>query len=307
MDKLNRVYSLKVEVDDGVNTSPLRKEFLANKTIEITLPYTLEFQVTRRSLSSAQRASFRIYNLGEKIRGAIQKDKFQPEQLRAIQFRAGYDSASGRSVPILFNGTVSTAYSYREGDTWYTEIEAYDGGFQAVNGTRVSLSLAAGVSAAQTIEQLASLLPYQSASAIVGDFPVTNKRTEVLFGNAWELILLKSRGRATIDNGQVKALNYNEVILGDLFTVSSDSGLLGSPRRSETAIEFEMIFEPRFTLEQAIQLQSFADPKLNRLWKVIGFEHQGTISPAVAGEARTQVSLWFTKEILEIVKGVPVQ
>ena len=313
MEKFNRVYSLRVEVDDGVNTSPLTSsqigtglDFRANKNVEITLPFTVEFTISRQNLSSAQTATFRVMGLGEHTRNTIQKDIFQFNQLRAVQFRAGYDSPSGRFMPIVFNGTVSTAYSWREGTVWITEIEAYDGGFQMANGFSVSQTLAPGASAYQTIRQLSKLLPYQSGSPIVGSFPATNKRGEVLFGNIWDLILQKSNGLATIDNGQVKALNYHEVIQGEIPVLTSETGMLGTPKRTSNTLELETIFEPRLTLLQLIELQSVSYPQYNRAWKVMGFEHRGTISGAVAGDCLTTVRLWFTTRDLQIVSGVPV-
>lgn len=306
MEKFNRVYSLKVEVDNGVNTSPLRPEFSANKNVEITLPYTVEFTISRRTLTSAQTGTFRIFNLGAEVRSAIQKDIFQFTQLRAIQFRAGYDSPNGKFTPIVFNGTVLTAYSWREDTTWITEIEAYDGGWQMANANNVSLSLSPGATASSVITQLAQQLPNISGVPIVGSFPTANLRGEVLFGNAWQLILQKSNGLATIDNGQVKALNYNEVIQGEIPLISSETGLLGSPKRTTSTLEFDMIFEPRLTVGQIVQLDSVSNRQFNRAWKVLGFDHRGTISPAVAGDCITSVRLWFTTQDLQLIPGTPV-
>jgi hypothetical protein len=307
MEKFNRVYTLSVEVDNGVNTSPLLPEFQANKNVTITLPYTVEFEISRRALSSAQTGTFRVFNLGLEVRNAIQKDIFQYTQLRAIQFRAGYDSPNGKFVPIVFNGTVLTAYSYREGVNWVTEIEAFDGGWQMANANNVSLTLAPGASAASVITQLSRQLPNISGTPIVGNFPVSNLRGEALFGNAWQLILQKSNGLATIDNGQVKALNYYEVIQGEIPLISSETGLLGSPKRTTSTLEFDMIFEPRLTVGQIVLLKSSANKQFNRPWKVLGFDHRGTISASVGGDCLTSVRLWFTTQGLEVIPGTPVQ
>lgn len=306
MEKFNRVYSLKVEADNGVNTSPLRQEFRANKNVEITLPYSCEFEISRQNLSSAQTATFRVFGLGEAQRNAIQKDIFEFTQLRAIQFRAGYDSPNGKFMPLVFNGTVKTAYSFRQGTIWITEIEAFDGGYQIANGNNVAISQSAGFSSAQTITKLAKMLPNLSGQPIVGDFPTRTKRGEVLFGNIWDLIQMKSNGLAFIDNGQVKVLNYNEVIQGEIPVISSESGLLGSPKRTTSTLEFDMLFEPRLTLGQIVEMQSSTNKQYNRAWKVIGFEHRGMISPSIAGDCTTSVRLWFTTEDLRILSGVPV-
>lgn len=305
MEKFNRIYSLKVEVDNGVNTTPLRAEFLANKNVEITLPYTVEFTISRRNLTSAQTGTFRIYNLGPELRNAIQKDIFQFTQLRSIQFYAGYDSPNGQFMPKVFDGTVLTAYSYRVNRDWITEIEAFDGGWQMANANGVAITLAPNTRASDVIAQLSALLPRLNGSAIIGNFPGTNKRGEVLFGNVWDLLIQKSNGLVTIDNGQVKAMQLSEVIAGPLPVISSESGLLGSPKRTPSTLEFDMIFEPRLTVAQIVKLESFSNPLYNRNWKVIGFEHRGTISPSVAGQCLTSVRLWFTLEDLKLIQGVP--
>lgn len=306
MEKFNPIYSLKVEVDNGVGTSPLRAEFTANKFIEITRPYTLEFQIERQNSSSAQTGSFRIYGLGEQTRNAIQKDIFQFTQLRAIQLRAGYDNPNGKFMALVFNGTVKTAYSFRKDGIWITEIEAYDGGFPMANGNNVAITQAPGFTAAATILQLAKLLPGLTGNPIIGDFPSKNKRGEVLFGNIWDLIEQKSNGFAFIDNGQVKALNFWEVIQGALPEISAESGMLGSPKRTTSTLEFDMLFEPRLTLGQIVRVNSVTNHQFNRDWKVIGFEHRGVISEAVAGDLITSVRLWFTTQDLQLISGVPV-
>ncbi len=307
MEKFNRVYSLSVEVDNGINTTPLRPEFRANKNVTITLPYTVKFQISRRTLTSAQTGTFQILNLGEEIRNAIQKDVFQFTQLRAIQFKAGYDTPNGSFMPLVFNGTVLTAYSYREGTNWVTEIEAFDGGWQMANANNIALTLAAGTSTRDVITQLANQLPNLSGSPIVGSFPTTNLRGEVLFGNAWSLLIQKANGQVMIDNGQVKALAFNEVIRGEIPVITSESGLLNSPKRTTSTLEFDMIFEPRLTVAQIVRVESSSNRQFNRNWKVMAFDHHGTISLDVCEECLTSVRLWFTPEDLVLISGSAVQ
>jgi len=307
MRKFNRVYSLSVEVGQGVVTSENRRNPSSARNVEITLPYTVEFEIERRTLTSAQRGTFRVYNLGADVRAAIQKDVFDYTDFRAIQFRAGYQSPEGWFRPLVFNGSVLTCYSYRKDKDWITEIEAFDGGWQMANANSISQSVAAGTSAASTITQLARQIANLSGTPIVGSFPTTNLRGEALFGNAWTLIVQKSNGLAFIDNGQVKALNYNEVFKGPIPVISAETGLLGSPKRTTSSLEFDMIFEPRLTVGQLVEVKSVANPQFNRPWKVLGFTHHGTISPAVAGDCLTSVRLWFTPEDLRIIQGTPVQ
>ena len=307
MNKFGRVYSLKVEVDIGIPSvlSPALVYTQANKNVTITLPYTVEFEISRQNQSAAQTATFRVFNLGEETRNLLQKDYWRP-QGRSIQFRAGYESPSGAFMPLVFNGQVNSAYSYRRGVDFITEIEAFDGGLAMTFGT-VAFTQAAGATAADIVKKLSALMPFQTGTPIVGSFPATNKRGEVFFGNIWQLILQKTNGQACIDNGQVKALNPYEVIRGGVPLISSESGLLGSPKRSEQTLDFEMIFEPGLVLNQKVRLESSTVKRYNREWKVIGFDHRGTISPSVAGDCLTSVRLLFTQTDLLTVEGVAVQ
>jgi hypothetical protein len=316
MEKFNRVYSLSVEVDNGVNTSPLLagtriaagtnkvsggEDFRANKSVTIGLPFTIEFDIDRRGVAGAQTGVFRIYNLAAQTRNIIHKDQFLVQQLRAIQFRAGYESPAGDFMPMVFNGTVRSAYSYRSGVNFITEINAYDGGWQMTNNNQVAVSLPRGVTVRQSMIEISKFLTGLSEAPIFGIFDTTTKRGETLFGNAWLLLQQMSGFLATIDNSQLKVLAQNEVIEGPLPIISPASGLLGSPMRGDKTLDFEMIFEPRLTIFQIVQLVSFTQPQYNRFWKIQSLKHRGMISPRVSGDCLTSVSLFFTPEDFAVV------
>ncbi len=186
------------------------------------------------------------------------------------------------------------------------EITAFDGGFTMTNGF-VSQTIASGTSVQQLLTNVAGQLPGTSGSPIIGSFPGLLNRGAVLFGNAWKVLLEYSNGLATIDNGQVKILNPNEVIDAAIPVINADTGLLGSPRRSPTGLDFELMFEPRLTVGQILQVESSINSKYNGPYKVMGFSHRGTISPAVDRERRTSVSLFFGSAELQMVAGQVVQ
>lgn len=281
--------SLSLEVQPNPDGTPRK----------ITIPpdVTIEATITRKFWPSTQTARFAIYNLGAETRRAIYKDAFDWTQLRAIQFKAGY----GDFTPLIFNGQIQQAYSQKEGNTEIaTIIDAFDGGLSFVNG-HTSQTVAGGATASEVISQLGAVgtLPGVTQDPIVGNFPTTNQRGEVLFGNTWDIIQEKSGGNATIDNGQVKALNPNEAIAVDeVLLVSSATGLLGSPRRSGTMVEWDMLFEPRLSLAQIVDLESAINPQFNGVNKVMGFTHQITLSRSVEGPRMTSANfLWFPKGV----------
>ena len=67
-----------------------------------------------------------------------------------------------------------------------------------------------------------------------------------------------------------------------------------------------MLFEPRLTLGQIINLQSTTNKQYNGLYKVVGFTHRGTISPAVCGDLRTTVNLFIGQGELSTIQGAVV-
>ena len=287
---------------------------VASGNVVIELPFTLEFQVSRANLSSSNTASFRLYNLKKETRDQIFQDYFKNTTvLRLIRLRAGYQNFR----PIIFNGTVQQAQSVRIGSDMVTEIDAVDGACQMANGF-TSTTQAAGRSASDILNQLSGTLPQLSGTPIVGSFPVASSRGEVLFGNTWGLIFEKSGGLATIDNGQVKILQPDEAIApggtASVPVINSATGLLESPRRStgNNFVEVNLLFEPRLTLGQLVQLDSGTNSLFNGTYNVVGFKHQGIISPSVDGSRTTRAFLFrgegtFTGSGFKVIQGEVVQ
>jgi hypothetical protein len=280
--KLLRKCSLQIE------TSPDAQGKLSTVTIPQDL--TIEFDINRQGMGETQTASFKIMNLAERTRNLIYRDSFVTNILRAIQFRAGFEDSP--YLPICFNGTVISCTSSRPGNTWITEIDAFDGGFAMTKGY-TSMTVCANQTIEQTLQNLAKTLPNTAGNPIVGSFPATNKRAMVLMGNTWNIINQMSQGLAFIDNGQVKILNYNEAIDTSVPVINSATGLLGTPKRTPSSLEFEMLFEPRLTLGQVLDVQSSSNKAFNGAYKVMGIHHNGTISPSVAGPCKSTVSMFF--------------
>lgn len=263
---------------------------------------TVEFEIRREFLSSSQDATFRIYDLSETSQGLIQKEWFEPQILRALQFRAGYEEFN----PLIFNGTISSAYSKREGEDNVTTIEGYDGAFSMLNGY-TNLSVGAGQSASSVITALATQVPALAGTPLIGSFPTVSPRGQAFVGNPWNHILRLTNGYACIDNGQLKALNPNEVIDGVIPLIDSADGLLESPQRMNRCIVAKILFEPRITVGQVVQLQSTTEPLFNGTYKVMGFTHRGVISPRIEGKCVTEMNLLDLGSKLIVIPGAPFQ
>ena len=114
------------------------------------------------------------------------------------------------------------------------------------------------------------------------------------------MILQKSGGNATIDGGQVKAVNPDEAVVGSAVPlISASTGLIGVPRRSGAMVELDMVFEPRLNLLQTVDLQSRFNRQFNGVHKIVAFEHRGAISTSHSvPNVTTGQFIWFPNSVV---------
>ena len=285
--KFGRTFSLRVQIDDDLNS------------VEIDYPSTLEFNVVRNTFASANTGSFTIYNLGIDRRRQIYHDRYDTLNYRQIILQAGYESQQNTPLSTIFQGNVQSAYSFKRKQDWTTKLECFDGGYGILNG-QASVSLGAGWSANEAIKQLAGSMPNVTVGTL--SLPdVQSSRGLSLFGNAWDIIRRLTGNNTTfIDNEKVNAVAQGTYITppDGIPLISSDTGLLGTPRKLGALLEVDMIFEPRIVINQLVALES-EETYYNGQYAVMGFTHRGTISGAVCGDAITTLSLWAGVQALE--------
>lgn len=307
--KFKRTYRLNIQ-SSGANQSfavvggslvPIRTTGVAStapEAINVVYPMTLYFNIKRSTLSEANRASFKIMNLGEASRRKIFHDWYDTANYRQITLTAGYEEDP--KLPTIFQGNIQFAQSFRQKQDWVTEIEAFDGVYGMVNG-QISTTLPTGYRIPGAIEQAVQKMPRVKIGAI-GDISIEsdrNTRGLTLMGNSWDLIVngLAPDSNAFIDNESVYVLGKNEYILTDTdpFIISADTGLLETPRKGQNTLELKMLFEPRIFVGMQVQVLSEI-PFYNGLYVVQGIEHSGVISGAVSGELSTKVTVYAGEE-----------
>jgi hypothetical protein len=304
MDKFGRTYVLSVEAVTGPRATQTANAATAitpaDSYVEISLPYTCEFTITRRDFASVHDATFRIYNLSEDLRGKLEKDFWDFGVSRAIQFRAGYETQA--TLPRIFNGVLQRAYSYRDGQNWITEFTAWDGA-EAMRESYYNGVVAAGMTTTEALKQISQTMP-GITTPVVGNFPAKSARQQVFVGGTWDILKRMSNGRAVISDGAPIFLNDNEVINEPALLITNDTGLIGAPRRYDALLEAEMIFEPGVKMFQYTRLNSSTQPKYNLDYRVSGITHSGTISRAACGDLKTRLSLYFTSDHFLVANGL---
>ncbi len=283
-DRFGRNYRLSIQDNSGT-------------TITISPPISIEFDIQRNILSSANVINFKIYNLGPNIRDRLRKDPFDFGLLRAVRLEAGY----GNNLAVLASAHLSTCQSYRTGVDYITEINAFDGGY-AFTQSMSSKSYQTGTPINTVLSDLQKdLVNYGVTPGAKADFPGKIDRGNAYTGKTTDLLKELSGNSFYIDNNKSYLMGLNDTIKGRTGVISAATGLLGTPIRRESSLYVDMIFEPMFFIGQKVSLQASREKNYNGTYKVVGVHHSGMISETIAGTAITKVQFFFGSETLKEV------
>ena len=249
----------------------------------IPYPFTIEFDITRKTLASCNVAQLRIYNLSLEHRNLIRFNASDFGYIQQIQFNAGYKNYP----PIVFNGNISQAWSAREGQNMVTQIECFDGGFASVNGIVTNAFFPAGTLLSQVLKSIAGSLPNVSLGS-VGSYVQKLPRDTTFNGNAMDILNQLTGGGFFIDNGKANCLGSNECIATASPTqINIQTGLLNTPMLENNIARFDMIFEPTLHAGESVVVTSQTEYNFNGTYKITGVKHKGIISGALCGSAIT--------------------
>ena len=293
--KFGRTYSLTIQ------PNPVTVPDSLQNLIEVTDPMTLELDVTRSMFADANTGTFRVYNLGPDLRRQIFHDQFDqgPNFYQQIKLQAGYKSLM-TPLSTIFFGNIQWAYSYRQGANWVTYIQAYDGMCGMANG-QANFSIPTSTDPNYALRKLIETMPNVSEGTLALP-PTQNSRGMTLFGNSWDLFRrICGKNDAYIDMGKANATPVNSYLPtpSEVPLISSDTGLLGTPRKAGSRVDVDFIFEPGITINQVIALES-EEAYFNGQYQVRGIQHTGTISDAACGNLTTKIALFNGLETLKM-------
>lgn len=288
MQKFGRNYLLTVTGDKFTNP------------LAIALPFTIEFDITRNTLTSANVCQVRIYNLNATNRNLLRKNTTNyGTPITYIILQAGYETDSG-NLPVIFSGNVSSGWSVRQGTNFITQLECYDGGYTFVNG-QVNITVPKGTPYQIVIANIISSLPNLKIGAI-GSYPGSTPRQVTYSGDAITILNQLTGGGFYIDKGIGNALGNSEytVGVGPPAVISAETGLLDTPLLENNLVRFNMEFEPSLNVGTGIvlnstTLDSIVSSNFNGLYKVTSVKHRGMISQTVCGDAVTTGEFFFVQ------------
>lgn len=286
--KFGRIFSLYVEGRDGKHT--------------MTSPLTCRFKVSNNCLFTSGSATIQIYNLTQDTRSDLYKDAYEIAIYKKVILAAGYENEP--SVPIIFQGNVLKAFSYRQGPDWITEIQGLDGGF-AIDNSSINLTKPSPYDVEDLLTDTVKSMQPTLNLGVIGSFNFPNSRGITFSGNPWDLItrlMCPLLGQAYIDREVVNIVRQWEYIQdeGQLDIISADTGMIGTPRLQDAIVKVRMIFEPRLSVGQKIELQTI-ESRMSGDYKVVSVDHQGTISGAVCEDLTTETTIFQPQRALEQV------
>lgn len=275
-----------------------------NNYITVEPPFTMEFDVSRKTLSGVNTANIRIYGLSPTTRAAIAWNMYDTGRYRRVILEAGYEN----NIATIFRGNIHKCESVRQGSTFLTTIDGDSGGFANVNAT-FNLSFVKGQNRNEILNaMLRSTKEVHLTQGTVSADPSLEAalpRGNSYSGPTIALIAELLGGGVFIDNEVINCLQDDQYIYStNVPIVTAETGLLGTPVRQQSFLTFEVMFEPSIRPGFLVKLQSQTGLNYDGTYKVTGLQHKGTISGAVCGEAITYVQVPYIKTFAPVSERV---
>ena len=182
----------------------------------------INFSIEKADTETPNSARISLWNLSKPQLAILNETDCQ------VVLRAGYDN----TMPLIFVGTISYAYTELDGADRETVIEAVDGRVE-LRDSFVSLSYSGSINSKTIIQAIAVNMGVTvtfSHNARFYDFPngfsyVGSART------ALDKACSSSGLQWQIQNGILQIKNKNDVMARNAYVLSADSGLIGIPKK----------------------------------------------------------------------------
>lgn len=269
-----------------VGSSSVIFETYASPAVEIEFPITINFNFVSGENLGFPSFSARIYNLSPSTRQKIFRDPYEDRATNFVrcEFFAGYND----NLRLLFNGSIISAFSYREGKEVVTEINC-----QSVIPFNpfVSVTLAEGVTNKEAIEYVITNYAPSNNVGTISVPSIINARGLTLTGSAGLVIKKLAQGKEFYDGMTINVLQDDEVFEASVPVLDDSTGLLGTPRLYDRLLQCDLMFQPNIILGQIVELNSSVEPIWTGVYKVVAIKHSGYISGSFCGSLITTLQL----------------
>lgn len=243
-----------------------------SQTIEVNPPLNIDFDCEKSILSDGLNTlNIKIYNLTEAKRNQLVKDKDKKKYIR-VQLFIGYEG----NIKQVFQGNVNRAYTERAGADLATMMECIDG----LADVKSSFSSKTASTKKKAVEEILKDMPNTSIGKIT-DF---NKiyRNKVIMGSSYEELkkLVQPDEIMFIDEEKLYIIKDTEVSDNYAPVISSETGLIGIPKKEDKIVEVTTMLNPAIKLGGLAQLESIYAPYLDGAYRVESSSFKGSFDGA---------------------------
>lgn len=234
---------------------------LAGRVLQVRPPFEVAFSADLSMKPELNRLDLRVANLSPANRADLVRDEGSDDPRIPVRLQVGYNGQLGT----VFQGSLDSAYTERQGGDHFTNIVALDGGtdwrsaFVATTVTTKDLVL----------EALLDRMENTKRGAI-GRFRNKLTRAKVVMGFPADVVaaVLESGQSFFILEEKIYILGQNEVPTSYIPVVSARTGLLRPPEGKKNEVTFSTLLNPAIRLGHLVQLDSSVVPWLSGVYRV---------------------------------------
>jgi len=222
----------------------------ANSALDLS-DMRIRFAVRRGDFKTPNSADIRVYNLSPDTVRRVQKE------FERVVLQAGYAGNYG----VIFDGTIKQVRRGRESQTdTYIDITAADGD-SAYNFAVMNVTLAAGSTASDHLEQ--ALRSMESRGITMGEGPALaiNRlpRGKVFYGMTRDFldILGKTQDVSwSFQDGKLTLIPNNAYLPGEAVVINSATGMIGLPEQTQNGINVRTLLNPGIRIGKRLQIDN---------------------------------------------------
>lgn len=209
----------------------------------------IAFDCTKTIKSDPNPTTVMVYNLSETTRDRIISGEF-----KFVRFEAGYEE-----LGLLFMGDIINPVIRKEGADIITEIQVADG-FKAITESVSGVTVKSGSTNKDIVNQVAKTMPSTQVSIADVDTGSPLPRGKVLNGDSRFIlnqVAKDSNADWSIQDGNLIVLPKDKVLpSGSGFVISQETGMIGSPEKSDSGMELVYLLEPKIVIGSLIRVES---------------------------------------------------
>lgn len=196
--------------------------------VEITDSLRIQFDIEKTAKKNPNKSTIKVYNLRKETRA-----EFEKPDTRVVLY-AGYKDEAG--AILIFQGSVSYAWSRKDGPDLITEFELGDGATE-IRDTTISVGYGKGIKSTQVLNDVSKQMGLPLTLPNNAPTRVWNNGLS-FHGPARTLLDKVTKGTNlewSIQNGNLQVIENGMVTTRQGILISQSSGMIGSPERERLA------------------------------------------------------------------------